>query len=256
MDSKSGVARSVAEHRQLDGVYGAITTAEDPIIQNGCFHYWFDIPFDKKAQEFPISFLLKHQEAIKFEGLSGDGKEIRISLLFKTSKGTPYQDFRTIWLDPQRGFTPVRMHRRWEFEATAPGATPLYSELDTEVKEMKQVDGVWFPTHFTETCVGRTSVADGYATVYETTVGRIKLGAMTDDDLQVHFADGVQVHDRIKGVWFVATEETQSAPPASEPGAPGRARKWPIFVGIAILALLAILALRARGRKFEDAPGR
>jgi hypothetical protein len=207
MDAKSGVARSVAEHRQMKGVYGAIATQEDRMIQNAGFHYWFDATFDK-PQEFPISFLLKHQEAIKFEGLSRDGQEIQISLLFETSDGTPYEDSRTVWIDPQRGFMPVRMHRRWEYDT--PGR--LRQETDTEVKKMEQVDGVWFPTHFTQTCVSGGSAEAGYAGVYETTVGEIRLGAMTDDDLHVHFADGVEVHDKIKGVRFRADKATQSAP--------------------------------------------
>lgn len=251
MDAKSGVSKSVAQHVKMDGVYGAIATEEDIMIKSGHFHYWFDALFDM-AEEFPISFLLKHQEAVKFEGLSGDSQEIKITLHVEVPE-RQFQDTRTVWIAPQRGFMPVRMHRRWEYKATAPGRTPLYTETDSEVKKMEQVDGVWFPTHFTDTSIGRLSVAEGYASVFETTVGRIKLGAITDDDLKVNFGDKVQVQDRIKGVWFTADKATQSAP-SFKAGATGEARKWLITVNLfAILAFTAFAALRKRRRKIGDA---
>ena len=68
MNAASGVARSVARHAQLDGVYGAIDTREDMLIQTGRFHFWFEASFEQGG-EFPLSFLLAHQDAIEFEGL-------------------------------------------------------------------------------------------------------------------------------------------------------------------------------------------
>jgi hypothetical protein len=185
-EAKSELVKSIARDGE-DGVNRAITAEEgNAMIQLGKYHYWFDASFDE-AHEFPISFLLKHQDAIKFAGLSDDKQQVKISLLYESADGTPFKDFRTLWLDPNKGFMPVRMQRRWEY-ALDP---PFYSVLATEVKKLEQVDGIWFPTHLTLTCTGRVSEEKGYATVYETTAGEIKLGKVTDVDLQEQFADWV-----------------------------------------------------------------
>lgn len=248
LDAKSGVARSVAEQDAMKGVYGAIDTKEDVLIQANRFHYWFDANFEK-PQSFPISFLLKHRDAVKFEGVSDDGELIRISLHVETNEGTPYKDVRTVWMDPQKGFLPVRMHWRWEYDSR-----PLLDQnMDVAVLKTEQVDGVWFPTHFTETCTDSKSIAKGYAGVYETTVSKIRLGAMTDDDLQVRFTHGTEVQDRIKGAWFVANDATQSAPPPAKPVAPVSTRKWLIVANlVAVLAVAGFLVLRSR-RRTKDA---
>jgi hypothetical protein len=254
MDTEAGVARSIAEHRQMKGVYGAINTKEDNMIGTGRLHYWFDARFGK-AREFPIMFLLEHQNSIRFEGTSDDGQSVVISLLYESTSGTPFQDLRTVWLDPQRGFMPVRMHRRWEYDVSPRPA--FYQIWDVEVTKMRQIDEIWFPVHFTETATSSGSIKDGYAGVYETTVDLIHLGKMTDADLSVEFPEGVQVHDRIKGVRFVADALTQSAPLTGvDAGVPHNVRSWLILGNLGVLAVIGALCWLGRSRKVRKVPER
>ncbi len=245
---KDGLAKSVAEQDTLKGVYGAIATEEDLMIRTGRFHYWFDASFDK-PREFPISFLLKHKDTIQFQGLEEGDQLIKISLDIQTRNGTPFQESRTLWLDPQKGLMPLKMHWRWEYE-TVP---PLYSEIETEIKELVQVQGVWLPVHFVETVIGRVSVADGYATVYETTASGIELGTMTDEDLDIRFPDGTEVEDRIKGAWFVAGQSVQSAP-SPAPKTSRMASRWIVIANLVVLTVVAVAAwMSKRRRKLKDA---
>jgi hypothetical protein len=249
MDTKAGVSRSFGEHRQMKGVYGAIATEEDHMIRNGRLHYWFEASFEK-SREFPIVFLLEHQDEIEFEGLSDDRQQIKVSLRYKSSSGTPFQDSRTVWIDPLRGFLPVRMHRRWEYD-TRP-QPPLDQVWDLDVKSTRQVDGAWLPDHIVEVSASTASIADGYVSIFETSVEEIKLGVMDQSDLRIEFPDGVEVHDRIRGVWFKAGPRVQSAPPdLAKPHVPEKSRRWLILVNIGFLAVVAILWSLVGRRKLQ-----
>lgn len=243
LDVMSGVARSTAKQDGLKGIYGAIDNKEDMLIRASRFNYWFDANFEP-PQNFPISFLLKHQDAIKFDSPEKSSPEIRVSLHVKTDEGTPYQDTRTVWLDPRRGFMPVRMHWRWQYDSKP----PLDQDMVTEIKKLELVGGFWFPTHFTETCVCKKSIEEGYATVYETTVGKISLGTITENDLVVHFPVETEVHDRLKGVRFRANDATQAAPLVSAREASKRPRQWLLVVTLVGLIVVSAILLLSRHR--------
>lgn len=244
LNINSGIARSIAKQDRINGVHGAISTKEDSLIKAGRFFYWFGGTFDS-PREFLLSFLLQHQQQLKFEGIEENGQEIRVSLEVETNRGTPHKDTRTIWIDPRRGFMPVRMHWYWKFDTPPP---ILDQNMVTEVKKMEQVNGVWIPTHFTETCTCEKSIVEGYATVYETTVSNISLGTVTEEDLYVSFPNGTEVHDRLKGVRFRAGESTQTAP---EPGsaAISQSRTWLVTVNLVTIVLLSAAILFSKYRK-------
>ena len=182
-DAQTGTARTLSRHAQVEGVHGEISHELDPMIATGRFHLWFHGDFEQ-VREFPIHDLLEHPDGIQFDGLGEDGRTIRISHRYESSEGTPFRDVRTIWMDPERGFLPLRMHQRWDYDL--PSGKPFYSDTKTEVMKIAEVEGVWFPTHITLIATGRPSVEKKYATVDETTVGTIKLGTLTDEDLLVH----------------------------------------------------------------------
>jgi len=249
-DAQAGTARSVAQHRQLTGVYGSITSDEDTFIRRGRFHYWFDGGFDQE-HEFPIQFLLKHQDKLKIESMEAASETIRVSLTYQrpASEGTPYQNQRTLWLDPQKGFLPRRLVIRWEYDLDP----PFFQETETEVKAFQKVDGIWFPTEFIERSVGRVSIEDGYAAVSETHVEHIELGTVTDEDLNIEFEKGTEVQDRLKGVLFVASDGQQEAPPKS----PARHRPWSrlVLVNVALGALIGLYYVITSSVSVGRSPG-
>ncbi|BBO35571.1 hypothetical protein [Lacipirellula parvula] len=243
IDSSSGTARSVAEQHGYAGIYGAVDTKEDQLVRSSRFQYWFDGNYDRAAN-FPISFLLKNIGAVEFEGTSSDGGDIKISLQVDLKEGTPYHDKRTIWLDPRRGFMPVRMEWHWDFESSP----PLDQDLTLEVKAMSEDKGVWFPTHFIETVVSTRSIEEGFCTQYETTASDIQVGVVTAEDLKVHFGKEVEIHDRITGTRTKAGKVIQSGDnltPLVADGDTAPLRTWWVPLNVTLIAvLLAAIAWR------------
>lgn len=204
MDTKSGVAKSIAECLGNSRVYGTIDTKPNGIIDAGEFFYWFDDAFGK-SEDHPITFLLEKRDLIKFEGANKDGLvEISVS---KHDVKRNYVDVQEFSLDPQKGFLPVRIHRYWEYGDKLKDGVPFFSNQTTQIIETEEIGGVWFPSHWTKHIVGRSSTAKGFASVHDTTVGKIVLGKVTDTDFELAFPAGTHVNDMIRGGWHVVGQE-------------------------------------------------
>ena len=203
-DPESGTIRSVARHGQLTGVYGAINTREEEMLQCVRFLYWLDGTFDDE-DEFPLKFIVKHQDAIVFDGLTDDGSEVRLSLAVKNARGTK-TDTRAMRIAPQKGFMPTWIHRRRERQP-APHVEPSYFETDMTVEEMREIDDVWFPVRIKTIAICKQSVRAGEAGVYETEASDIDLGKVTAADMEVVFPDDMKVHDLTTGKWTVGGTE-------------------------------------------------
>ena len=205
MDNKLGESRSIAEQGKLSGVYGAIDIKADTTIRNGRFAGWIGHGFDD-GDHLPLQYLINHQDAIRFEGLGQDGRTIKISLEVREDiPGKPIvTESRTLWINPEKGFLPVRMNGRWKSSFRLPGRKPLFGEMDTEIIELKQVGGVWFPWHFIEVSHAYQSGKENkQATVRETKVDKVELGRVTNEDLEVNFAPGIEVFDKIRNSRYV-----------------------------------------------------
>ncbi|MCP4675115.1 MAG: hypothetical protein GY854_06340 [Deltaproteobacteria bacterium] len=212
MDVKSGVSRSIATRPESPQVYGAIDTIPDSMIEAGRFFYWFADSFHKEVEEYPILYLLKKRDLVRYGGLSEQGL-VRISIT-ESEPRNDFHDTREVLLDPEKGYLPVRIHRRWEFRDKPDNGVSSFSDQTTQVAETKELNGVWFPTHIVKTVFGRWSSSEGFASVYDTSVEEITLGDVTPADLEVHFPEDAKVHDKIRGQWHVVRDGTlQGAEP-------------------------------------------
>jgi hypothetical protein len=218
-DPESGTTRSIARHGMVSGVYGAISPREDKMLQCARFLYWFSLTFDDEY-DFPIKFMLKHKDAIVFDGLTEDGTQVKLSLVVKSARGTKTYA-RAMLVDPQKGFMPTWIHRRKERRA-APHVDVTFSEADLTVEEMKEIDGVWFPARVRTVVTSTPSVKRGEATVYETEATDIELGSVKPADMEIVFPDNMKVRDFNTGKWTLAGAEIDPNAPTkpAEPIAP------------------------------------
>jgi len=198
IDRQAGIARSFATHVDLKRVYGSIDTHEDPITINARFHHWFDVGRLEPNEFFPLWYLMNHQRSLQFDPPDNE-HEVRVSA--DAVKEEAEVVHRTFWLDPTRGYLPMRICRKFEIGAAR------WIQYDTEVTETKQVDGVWFPVHILETMTSHKSQTRGWVTIIETTVDGIKLGTVKKQDLKVVSPIGASVDDRLKGKRFIVGQE-------------------------------------------------
>ncbi len=226
MNVKTGEARSIGKYGKLEQVCGLIESEASRSVQVNRLAYWLAGVGNCWAGEgadfaanFPLQYLLKHQKAIKFDGLGEGSQTFQISLDVDSPESR-FADHRTVWISVEKGFMPVRMHRHWELSAVEAGKPPaLTTVTDTEVKEMRQIGDSWFPWHIVETIRGTRGgeeLVKGVADVNETIVDEIKLGSVTDEDLEVQFPPGCYVEDRVRSLKYRVGNQGEHLPFASE----------------------------------------
>ena len=141
---------------------------------------------------------------------SGDGPDrLVVATLEDWDETTPTRSERlTVWLDPARGFLPVRHEM---LHTTLPGGEPVWLER-LAVTASAETDGVWMPTKFQ--LIQSILRKDLPPAWYDVTVDSLSVGDVDPGDVAFRFQAGVRVVDRLRGHWYVAGED---GAPATEP---------------------------------------
>jgi hypothetical protein len=243
MNRSQGIARSIAEHGKLKGVYGAIDTKEDTFLQNVRFFYWFGAAFEDSS-EFIYSQLVKHVDKLEVDDAAATADAIKVILELPGSAGL-FLDRREVLLSPARGFLPVRIQREHLRRKSTTSEWFQDYRLVEEVTESRPVDGIWFPWRTRIIATTSRSRSDGVGTVHETSVSNLEIGRLKSADLAVEFPNGTEVHDRIRGEWF----QVGAPPPGTTPSAPPRNTGLLIGVNVTVVGLIVLVfALLRRPR--------
>ncbi len=247
-DSGEGVGRMRVQGNGSEKIYGRIDTRHDRIIVDNRYSYWLDGE-DVTAADFLIPYLVKHSDKYTI----GFAKEE--PLIELTVPWMPFHSrdkalgVRHFWLDPTKGFLPVKGEARWD-----DGPESWRTERFT-VEASRLVGDVWMPTNLKEFIGSSSSMVGGRAgviNVWETTILKIEHGKVTAKDLIVDFPAGTEVVDAIEGVTYILGKDgnpvgkreslmvgaTRTRPELSENDKKG----WPWLIVLNIV-LLAVAAL-------------
>ena len=195
-NSSEGIS-TVALHRGDGKVFGRIDTKHDTMVVDDRYSYWLTGP-EVTAAEFQFPYLLAHKDRWVLNTADPEG------LITLEVPWMPFHNrdksfgWRHVWLDPEKGFMPVRGDARWE-ESPDSWRTEQFT-----VKEAEAVDGLWMPMHIVEV-VDASSGGEsrkGIAGVYEMTVEALEFGNVTEMDLEVVFPAGTEVVNAIEGVTY------------------------------------------------------
>lgn len=213
--------------------------------------HWFGGTFDE-PESFPLLNLMNHLESAEFHGVDEDTGTIRISLIVEEPKAST-RALHVVWIDPSRGFFPIRTHYRIEHKSYPARfgefGDAFFMEYLTDVQEMKEVEGVWCPWRVSEIAYGQLSVAKEYANMWTTQASEISIGRVTPDMLAVEFPPDTRIHDRIRGE-FIGFNA--SAPNPKALTAPTRERNWMWLVvvnGVVIVSMAMYATWRRRHQR-------
>ena len=193
-----------------DPFYGRISTRQDQFIDNNRYAYWLDGDGPEHGDaEFLVRYTLQHlDEAVIAQ--SDDEPLVKLTVpwkpLFSRDRAL---GVRHLWLDPAKGFLPVKGHARWDL---ADGSDFRSEEFVVEGSQV--VADVWMPTRLKEFIrVGHVNKNPAAAHlkntvgVYETSVLTIEHGNVTPEDLVIEFPTGTKVLDEIEGLSYTVGED-------------------------------------------------
>lgn len=207
-DGESGISR--AHILDKGKSYGRIDTEhDDGVIMHDRFRYWLSGP-KTHYSAFTFPYFLS----------CADDWEVNIEETGLVRLTAPWRSVgnRTLWLDPERNFFPVKgeakydqsseQHESWRTEAF-------------EVKESEEHEGLWMPVRFKEWIGGpgfRRAYPNNYRNVYQVEdvkVLSLQFDCVTPEDLLIEFPPGTKVVDALKAeTYFVADD---GAPKDVEP---------------------------------------
>jgi hypothetical protein len=118
-----------------------------------------------------------------------------------------YEGFRrkTFHLDPARGWIPVRT----EYLYQAPNGGG-YNKEHTDVTQFAEFDGVWLPIRAVRRS-GMSASRIESETVYAVT--EMKVGRVTEADLEILFPPNIDVHNNITGAKYHTDPDGRLGPP-------------------------------------------
>ncbi|WP_145944319.1 hypothetical protein [Fuerstiella marisgermanici] len=198
-NADEGVSR-VRVQQPSGKITARIDTKQDIVIVHDRYSYWLtgaDVP----DSEFLFTYLLKDKDDWTLT-TENEPSLVKLSVPWKPlhSRNRAIGD-KHVWLDPARGYMPVRGEARWEDDNG-------WRSEEFSVDETQQFDGLWMPTKITE-IIGSSSFGDAMPSavnVIETTAQNIEMGAVTEADVRVVFPEGTEVVDAIEGVAYTIGE--------------------------------------------------
>ena len=107
-----------------------------------------------------------------------------------------YEGFRrkSFHLDPARGWIPVRTE--YLYQASNGGG---YNKEHTDVTQFAEFDGLWLPVRAVRRSGTSVSKIES-ETIY--TVTDMKVGRVTERDLEIHFQPDIDVHNNVTGAKY------------------------------------------------------
>jgi hypothetical protein len=236
--------------------FGRIDTQQDTLTLDR-YIFWLDGVYPDE-ETYLFRYLLRCAPELEIKVPVADGK---VQLVVGWKPGKPIYakrpGKRTLLLDPQRGFLPVRVESRVDDGVDEHGKHLWWAGTLT-VDQSKLVGDVWMPTIVTDRTSSCALPEVLSCVVFR--VSQIEQGRVKPADLEVPFTKGMQVVDAIKDVTYFTDEKGNPlgkiTPLRGSPGAavPLKASKswiwrWSIgLVGLGFVLTCAAL-LRFRGRK-------
>ena len=155
-----------------------------------------------------VDLLLDRLDAVTLR--SGEGPDrLVVASLEDRDRRTPTRHRRlTVWLDPARGFLPVRHEI---LLTTIPNGEPVWLER-LAITASAETDGVWMPAKFQ--LIQSILRKDLPPAWYDVTVDSLSVGRTTAEDVAFRFPAGVRVVDRLRGHRYTAGED---GTPAGDP---------------------------------------
>ncbi|MEQ9586635.1 MAG: hypothetical protein RJS97_01480 [Parvibaculaceae bacterium] len=250
-NADEGVSR-VRVQQPSGKITARIDTKQDIVIVHDRYSYWLtgaDVP----DSEFLFTYLLKNKDDWTLT-TENEPSLVKLSVPWKPlhSRNRAVGD-KHVWLDPARGYMPVRGEARWENDG--------WRSEEFSVDEAQQIDGLWLPTTITE-IIGSSSFGKtmpNAVNVIETTTQNIKMGAVTEADVRVVFPKGTEVVDAIEGVAYTIGESDVrlgveplfvGAGFVNEPEAPeSTSFPWLIVINTTVVMLVIVFWLKARRKR-------
>jgi hypothetical protein len=208
---------SVSEHsvstRQTVGnrrSYARVAIGHNLMTEHHRYGYWLDGEHSRFAENL-FRYLVDHSASLV---VTTPGKEeglVRVDVEWQPSFSHEPLGTRQFYLDPQKGFFPVRGYGKWEMLLKDGTLSWSWRQEEFRVEESRLVGDVWMPIKLQEITRGSTSPAPNIVAVYETEVLDIEQGTVTDDDLLVPLSKGMEVVDTIRSVSYVLDADTTAA---------------------------------------------
>jgi hypothetical protein len=261
-DAEAGSSRSTRQTVGNKRSYGRIDVTHNELTEHDRYRYWLDGEHTTFGEHL-FRYVVDHQSEATVEALVEDGL-VRVHVPWQPFFSNEWVGTRQFFLDPERGFFPVRGYGKRE--VTRSDGSLSWRRETFFVEDAKLVGDVWMPTKLVETSCGSTSQPNT-VTVYETEILSIEHGTVTTDDLIVPFKEGMEIVDAIEGVAYVAGADGTPKPGSIEGliGAeaitaipqpttgkaeqgPTSSRTWLVLINIGVLLIIvAIYFLRRIG---------
>lgn len=206
-DAEEGVSRSTMRLPNEKRGFGRIDAAQDPAIVDNRYIYWLHGSHSHR-EDYLFPYLLDHQDEFEIEA-PVDGDKVRLTVGYQPWWASESGGKRVFLLDSEKGFLPVRGDSRW--------GDPSRGDMENwrverfVVEESCLVGDVWMPTKLREEIIA--SPSSEVFTVYQTDVLQIEHGMVTAEDVEVAFAEGMEIVDAIQGVTYVADANGNPAGP-------------------------------------------
>lgn len=266
-DAEAGVARSTDHTVGNQRLYGRIDVHHNPMPAHNRYAYWLDGEHTPHGEHI-FRYLLDHRNEMTIEAPVEDNL-VQVEAPWQPHFMDVPIGVRRFFLDPEKGFFPVRGYGKWE--RTRANGQLSWRREEFFVEKSQLVGDVWMPTKLKEV-LGASTGQENSVTVYETEILRIEHGTVKPEDLIVPFKEGMQVVDAIEGIAYVVDTDGSPKPGSIEnlvgadaitaiasPNAadgtdqpqPPSSRMWLILVNVGLFLIIAALILlrRSRSRK-------
>ncbi len=235
-DADTGVARMLAEHRQIGNPTARIAKRHDPIVSQSRMAFFLGGRVDENRVSYQ-QYVIDHQADVTVPDAK-DGDQTAIVVRSDVRQPDGATETRLMRFDPARGMLLVGMDRTWERREK--DGQRSFETWDLDVKESRQFGDVWLPVHFLFFAQSQHLPKD-VATQYDVRLEDASVGNVTAADLAVVFPVGTEVNDMIEGVQYIAGY--------TDPASARQSRGW-LYVTLVGFALIVggFLLYRYAGR--------
>lgn len=195
-DRGTGIGRSTILYTEKGKVFGRIDVIPDRIMASNRYAYWLDGEANPIA-DYLFRYLVEHRDSYTIE-CPVEKDKVRLTVPWQPSYSDRPLGRREFWLDPRKGFLPIKGRARWELRTAK---DPEWRIEEFIVGASKLVGNVWMPTELQEV-ISASTARPGIANVWSMKVENIESGNVTPQDIEVPFPEGAMVVDAIEGVGY------------------------------------------------------